>query len=184
MKKILMLTCSLFLAFNFAQAQVESGSFFINGNSSGIKFGSESLEIDNSNQEFDSSEFEFDVAAGYTVIDNLVAALRLYVLSGESGGSDYSTFAIGPMARYYFLPDNNFKPFGEIAILFGNIENGNTDRSLFLAQFNAGGEYFITNSFSMGAKLGVGFGNSEVENSSTDISVFQFSFGLGFSIFL
>ncbi len=180
--KQFIISFSLMLIAGLASAQVDSGSFMINANSSGLKFESSSLEVENSTQESDFREFEIDFAAGYTVIDNLPVGVRFFLNAGENNNTDFSTFAIGPWARYYF-DTGDFKPFGEIALLFGNIENGSQDRSLFLFQIFAGGEYFITDQFSVGGKLGIGFGNSEFENSSTDIDIFEFNLGIGFSFF-
>ena len=178
MKNVLILF-SLFFCSLSLSAQTTAGTFLVHANASSLQFSSLSADADGYGEN-ESKEFEMDFALGYFFIDNLFAGVYTYVSTEEINDSEFNQVAIGPMARYYFLP-GNLKPFGEIAILFGNTEVNNFDNSLFLTRINAGAEFFITKGFAAGAKLGIGFGNSESEGN-IDSSLFEFNFGLGFSI--
>lgn len=169
-------------------AQTEQGRFIINGDTE-LGFSLGSSEVEGSLSDNDNSSFDWRMFGGYFVIDNLALGLtfRLETSKTEQGATEAkeSTFAVGPIARYYFdLPQEEFKLFGQMGLALGRTtqESGTREIDGSLRFFNVGGglAYFINEYFSINAIASFDFGKQEFDVGLTETDVDIFNFGLSF----
>jgi len=160
MKQRHILVLLLLLLSTFVFGQLEKGNIFIQASSS-IGFSTEKYSITSAGTTTEyskSTHFGFRPKVGYFVIDNLPVGLAINVntnktkYTGTSDESSSNNFAIGPFARYYFLPQDKLKPMAEISAGFGSSKDkytssGHTSESkygIFEFSIGAGASYFVT----------------------------------------
>lgn len=192
MKKLLLKILALF-TISSTFAQTNQGQINV-GASSNLSF-----TFQNGNIEFDGEDigdipdittFEFSPQIGYFVVDNLLLGLGTSIssekFSTENEFSNFedksTTFAIGPLLRYYFL-NENIKPYlqGSIAYATNKIESKsefdsdfgfeNTEtieqkQNGFAFGFDAGVAFFLNKVISL--DLGVGYARTSLSPNNGD----------------
>jgi outer membrane protein len=166
---LLIMSTSLF-------AQVEKGRWFVSGSSNlGLDVGKRKIQVGSETSD-DYKYFKFNLTPqiGYTVIDKLavgvffnfeIESYKNFVTDFNSGESkeQYTTFNIGPVARYYFADLKGFMPYGQglIGFGFGNskytpAEGSETTNKMgyFTYQLGVGGTYFVNNNVGFDVFLG------------------------------
>lgn len=169
MKKTFSLIAASLLFCSLSFAQMNTGSYFISGNTSmNFGFGS-SKDIDVDYLKSTLTSFGFTPKVGY-FIKNRIAVGGLVNLSFErdkqkftpSGGGEVITkytnteWYIGPFGRYY-VEYGKLIPFAEVSVAFGGAkdkteteeETTEYPHSVFIVSGGIGASYFLTESFAL-----------------------------------
>lgn len=110
MKKLLLIAFAAFATIS-ASAQTGKGSGLLGGT---ISFESEKYG------DYKTTYFTFSPEVGYFFIDNFAGGLRFDIWSEKYDGDKYSSTAIAPFLRYYFLPmENKVRLFADASYGFG-----------------------------------------------------------------
>ena len=123
---------------HFANAQVNKGQWLAGGN-----IGFESAK----QGEAGRTEFNFSPNAGYFFINNFAGGLRVDVTTGKVKDAEdgYSSFAVAPFLRYYFLPSaKKVNVFADAAYGFGSVKDGGESASMNEYAISAGPAIFLT----------------------------------------
>jgi Outer membrane protein beta-barrel domain len=131
-----------------------------------------------------NSEFTFQPSAGYFFAHNFVAGAQFTLSFAKQEDTKYSTFSVGPFARYYFnIKDSQFKPFVHADFNFGSTAVkdylGKTSTTVTSFFIGAGGAYFINNNVALEALAG--YNRSKIETYDPTNG---FLFRIGFQVHL
>jgi len=220
MKKIftILLATLLFLNFTITQAQespVAKGKWVTSGLTS-LTFYSQKTTYDFKNggdKAIQAAEGQTHTKIalmpiwGYFVITNLMIGAVMPIIwgktvypndTGKSASGDNQntnlTFAIGPVARYYYPLNEKFMPFGQAALYFGTTNNKNkwpgqpdnvTKQSLIGGGIGAGCSYFAADFLSVDGQLGYIYANQKEKldggaKNITKTGTFGIHFGFTF----
>jgi hypothetical protein len=154
-----------------ANAQTDKGDWMVGGN----------MTI---NTTSGNSQFTLNPDAGYFFAKNFVAGSEVLLSFGKSETTKYSSFGVGPFARYYFdMKDEKFKLLvqGSFGIAsqhytYPNYKTSTTVTSFFLG---GGAAYFINRNVALEGVMG--YNNSKVETADAQGG---FLFRVGFQVHL
>jgi len=147
MKKIIMSLMAVTVMYTAINAQTEKSDWMVGGN----------MTI---NTTRGNSEFTFQPSAGYFFANNFVAGAQLTLSFAKQEDTKYSTFSVGPFARYYInIKDSDFKPFfhadfnvGSTGVKVPSFDKTTTTTTSFF--IGAGGAYFINRNVALEALAG------------------------------
>ena len=178
MKKILF--AALFVtAVSAASAQVNKGHWLVGGNAGfqTEKYG----DVDESK----STHFNFHPNVGYFFINNLAGGLRLSFSTYKQDGDDdaFSTTALSPFVRYYFLPSTQkVNVFADASYGFGSVKEDDEKDSFNQYTISAGPAIFITPNTALefalqySSKGGDYYGEEKLKNFGVNVG-FQIHLG-------
>lgn len=146
-----------------AWAQPSKGSVLIGGN-----VGFASINQDGSSV----TSIQFSPSAAFFTSNRFAVggSVAVEVLAGDA---DYSSVAVGPLARYYFNTNGPTRFFGQGSLAWENVDFGGFgSQSGFGFGLGFGLDYFINPNVAFEAFLGYDFRNYEdTEDSSSTIGV-------------
>jgi hypothetical protein len=184
MKKVLFSLAIVTIASLTANAQTDQGTWLLGGSAS---FSSTSV----SGESGSATSISIAPNIGYFFADNFAAGATVAFGSQSfTGEPSSSAFAIGPFARYYFLPIGaNAKLFGDAGIAFGSTSAGGGAPSESATQWHikAGPAFFLNEHTALEATVGYGSSSSgsgdakETDNTFQIAVGFQIHFGGGMS---
>jgi len=164
MKKTLSLLAVSILLTSFAYSQMNTGSYFVSGNTN-FDFGLGSVKyVDVDDNKANTTCFYLTPKAGY-FIKNRIAVGGLINLSIDISNQkdalyEYkfteSEWYIGPFGRYY-VEYGKLIPFAEVSLAFGGNKSktdiagdaSETTHSVFIISGGVGASYFLTESFAL-----------------------------------
>jgi outer membrane protein len=185
MKKVLLVFSLLVASLAVANAQTTQGTISLGGS-----MGVTNTKDEDDGEDTRTSEFRFQPSAGYFVIDNLMVGLGLSVVTGKEddgfGGDDkYSSFLVGPFARYYIFTSNEkFAFFGEVGTLFGSFKDkpdgqDETKAGTFNLYVSPGFSYFFNEHWGLDlAFQGISFSSFDPDKDEDDDKSTTFNFGV------
>lgn len=187
MKKVLIIAVLAVFGLTNVNAQeasngYEKGDVFISG---AIGYGSESTEINKSNT------FEISPGIGFFVSENIAIGVQFGYKNNKSKNvigntttttEDISTVSLGGFGRYYFMPDNEFSLFAELAVGYVSRENNLTEFKVngFGVGFAPGISYFLSDHFALEATFGI-FSYASAKPADSEESADTFRIGLDMS---
>lgn len=193
---IIILMCSFLAGFS----QTEKGRIAI-GAATTLDFSSLSTQTKIEDYESDkvkSSEFELVTEAGYFLTNNFMAGFGV-IYSNSTGKenedkANSSTFAAGPIARFYF-GRQKMQPFLQTGMAFGkNVQKYDTDyvddkykMKLFTYEFGGGVSLFITQNLTCELGMAYGVANSSFTdhyNQDAKTTAKGIAGNFGFTVFL
>lgn len=130
-----------------------------------------------------TSTFTIAPSGAYFLTDNISLGLVVGYSSSKQDPADEkaSQFIVGPQARYYFMPKNDFSVFLslEAGYVSQKWEDGpaETKASGFGAAFNPGISYFVSPHFALQAAIGE-ISYSTLKNDDTDVKQDRFNLGV------
>lgn len=163
-----------------AYAQTSQGNMMVGGS---FEFNSTSYHATDLNN---YSSFQISPSFGYFISDNFAVGANLGISTSRNGigagKTFYTSFGLGPFARYYFFMSNEkFAFFGDADLSFAvdktNPPSGNTSRGSHVRfALSPGAVYFLNEHWA--AEPGIG-GLSVVsrnhENNNDDSTSFRFA---------
>ncbi len=172
MRKILMSLLAVVIISNFVHAQTDKGDWMVGGN----------MII---NTTSGNSQFTLMPSAGYFFANNFVAGGQFTVSFAKQEETKYTTFSVGPFARYYFnINGSDFKPFlhadfnvGSTSVKEPLFDKTSTTTTNFF--IGAGGAYFINSNVALEAVAG--YNRTKIETYDPTSG---FIFRLGFQVHL
>jgi hypothetical protein len=180
MKKVILSLAILTIAALSANAQTAQGTWLLGG---AAAFSSDSHSFPGE-PTTTTSTFAIAPNIGYFFADNFAAGANIAFGSvSETGAPSSSTFAIGPFARYYFLPiGDNAKLFGDAGIEFGSTSPGGGAPSVSSTQWHikAGPAFFLNEHTAL--EVTIGYGSSTSGSGSDKETDNAFQVGAGFQI--
>ena len=131
-----------------------------------------------------NSQFTLQPSAGYFFARNFAAGGQVTLSFAKQEDTKYSSFSIGPFARYYFdIRNSPFKPFLHADLNFGSTavkdnfgKTSTTTTSFFIG---AGGAYFINSNVALEALAG--YNRTKIETYDPTNG---FLFRIGFQVHL
>ncbi|MBK8139837.1 MAG: outer membrane beta-barrel protein [Chitinophagaceae bacterium] len=170
MKKIILGIAAL-TGLMVATAQTNQGDWMVGGN----------FRLNTSDN---NSEISFTPSAGAFIVDNLALEGNFSLGYSKSGNNKYTTFGIGPFARYYFTTESQaVRPIihGSFNYLstkqkIGNVSSTNNGTNFFIG---GGAAMFISKNVSIDALLG--YDRTKYKNFSGSGG---FAFNVGFQVYL
>lgn len=155
-----------------SNAQTEQGDWLVGGN----------FRLNTADK---NTEIAFNPNAGYFFAENFALGANLSLNSSKSGNNKFTSFGIGPFARYYFTTQNEtIRPIvhGSFNYLstknkIGNISSStNTGTNFFIG---GGAAAFISNSVSIDALMG--YDRTKYKNFDGSGG---FAFNIGFQVYI
>ncbi len=171
MKKSLLSIIAL-AGFIVANAQTEQGDWMVGGN----------FRLNTSDK---NTEIVFTPNAGIFVVDNLAIGGNFSLSHTKSGNNKYTSFGVGPFARYYFTTaSQTVRPIIHGSFNYLSTKNKianvatstNTGTNFFIG---GGAAAFISNSVSIDAVMGY----DRTKYKSFDGSG-GFAFNIGFQVYI
>lgn len=171
MKRIVLSVMSLIVMSVAVNAQTDKGDWMVGGE----------MTI---NTTKGNTDFTLQPNAGYFFANNFAAGAEFLLSFGKKDQTKYSSFGVGPFARYYFnLKDEHFKPLvqGSFGISTETDKNPAFKDSYTVTTFflGAGAAYFINRNVALEGLAG--YNNSKVENNDANGG---FRFRIGFQVHL
>ncbi|GAA4883030.1 hypothetical protein GCM10023311_01430 [Flaviramulus aquimarinus] len=159
MKKLFLCAAVAVFAFSSMNAQEEGKTY---GFSQGNIYASGSLNFNSSKTgDFKDNSFNFIPCVGFFVSDNVAVGAQLGIGSsksenGSSTISEFSTFAVGAYAKYYFTPAEQFSFFGRFGVNYESAKNKISDVKAdgFAFELNPGLNYFLSECIAIHATFG------------------------------
>ena len=199
MKKILLLISSLIFSYSsFSQAETESGTFLLLGNTA-IEFASQSLtgmdpsDAYDDNQSITSNNLKINLSGGYFVADGLMLGL-IFSNSSEKTIDKYtylgltdeeeqstSTMLVGPTVRYYF---GETGVWSQVAYGFGSSREvskstGSTtytfDNPMSILSFGAGYAISLSDYVSLNPSIGYSIATTTVKDGYFNLNTGNYS---------
>lgn len=172
MKKIVLSVLTVVVMTAVANAQTDKEDWMVGGN----------MIV---NTTSGNSQFAFTPSAGYFFANNFVAGGQVTLDFTKKEETKYSTFSIGPFARYYInIKDSRFKPFfhadfnvGSTGVKEPGLDKISTTTTSFF--IGAGGAYFVNNNVVLEALAG--YNRTKIETYDPTSG---FIFRLGFQVHL
>ena len=155
-----------------SQAQTEQGDWLVGGN----------FRLNTADK---NTEIAFNPNAAYFFVENLAIGANISLNSSKSGNNKYTSFGIGPYARYYFTTQNQtIRPILQGSFNYLSAKNKisnitsstNTGTNFFLG---GGAAAFISNSVSIDALMG--YDRTKYKNFNGSGG---FAFNIGFQVYI
>ncbi len=204
MRKKLLSTAILTLCISaFTFAQIEKGNWFFGGSGS-LDFNTSNEKIKTGSTTSDGykyTDFDFRPQVAYFVIDRLPVGLSLDLdidkekFTDPDGEYNWTSFMVGPFARYYVADFDGIMPYAEVAAGLGSGNNkytydgssSDSKYSMFAYRMGAGATYFVTEN--VGIDLFIGYASyqekykeeAEDARSEQEETIYKYG-GLDFKI--
>lgn len=132
-----------------------------------------------------NTQIAFTPNAGFFVIDNLAVGGNFNLSYSKSGNNKFTSFGVGPFARYYFTTDaQTVRPIVHASFNYLSTKNKianvasstNTGSNYFLG---GGAAMFISNNVSIDALMG--YDHTKYKNSNGSGG---FAFNVGFQVYI
>ena len=167
-------------------AQVEKASWLFGG-SSNLEFDASTEKMKSgstTNEVSKYTDFDFRPQVGYFVIDKLPVGIFMDIsldkqkMSQSEDEYTWTSFVLGPFARYYITNLDGFMPFAQVSAGIGAGKNsytysGNTSDSkytTFSFGIGIGGTYFVTENVGFDLLIGYRGDQEKYKNESPDRS--------------
>jgi len=203
MKKILLLISSLIFSYSsFSQAETESGTFLLLGNTA-IEYAGQSLtgmdpsDAYDDNNSITSNNLKINLTGGYFVGDGLMLGLTFsnssektiekYTNSGYTDEDEQSTstMLVGPTVRYYF---GETGVWSQVAYGFGSSSTKDvskstgsttttyeTDNPMSILSFGAGYAISLSDYVSLNPSIGYSIATTTVEDGYFNLNTGNYS---------
>jgi outer membrane protein W len=198
MKKLFLLAVVTVFAFSYVDAQNEDKHKFTEGWQQGNWYASGSLGFTSSKQGDDKDNFFVVMPqVGYFITEDIVVGLGVGYMSdkSESGSSEITenTFMVGPFAKWFCYPTQQFSPYigAHVNYMSINNDNGSTDikEDGFEIAATLGFNYWVSNCITLKAQYAAlsyqtqkaDVSGAEAQNTfSAGFNLKNISFGVGF----